>query len=107
MFVMSASSSIGSMLLLRWRPQPELPLMSKALLKYGGWAAFGSTLGQTCYFIALMLAPNPAYVSMVALLAPVWLLIYHRVAGIKDDASPVAGTVLVLSAFLLMALSSL
>lgn len=106
MFVMSASSSICSLLVLHWRPQPELPVVSKALLKYGGWAAFGSTLGQTCYFIALVLAPNPAYVSMVALLAPVWLLIYHRVKGIKDDASPLAGTVLVAGAFMLMALSA-
>lgn len=106
MFVMSASSSLGSMLVMPWRPQPQLPLITKALIKSGGWAAFGSTLSQSCFLIALVLAPSPAYVSMVALLAPVWLLIYHRLKGIKDDASPVAGTVLVMGAFMLMALSA-
>jgi hypothetical protein len=41
---------------------------------------------------------------MVGLLAPVWLLVYHRLVNLKDDASPVAGTVMVVAAIVLMLL---
>lgn len=102
LFVLSATSATVSALLLPWRPQPSLPLVTPSLVRAGGWAAFGSTMNQVCFFTALVLGPSPAYVSMVALLAPVWLLAYHRLAGIRDDASPVAGTVVVLAAILLM-----
>jgi hypothetical protein len=106
LFVLSAASALVSCLLLPWRPQPQLPLITPLLIKHGGWAAFGSTLNQVCFFIALVLGPSPAYVSMVALLAPVWLLVYHRICGEKDEASPVAGTVLVGAAIALMALAA-
>lgn len=102
LFVLSATSAVVSGLLLPWRPQPELPLLTPSLVRAGGWAAFGSAMNQVCFFIALVTGPSPAYVSMVALLAPVWLLAYHRFAGVRDDASPVAGTIVVLAAILLM-----
>ncbi|NBX86281.1 MAG: hypothetical protein EBQ80_03430 [Proteobacteria bacterium] len=102
LFVMSCASSGFSVLLLPWRPKPELPLMTPKLLRSGGWAALGGMMNQTLFFTALVLGPSPAYVSMVALLSPVWLLLYHRWAGIKDEASPVAGTVVVVAAIMLM-----
>ncbi len=102
LFVMTATSALVSLLYLPWRPRPELPLAHPHLLRAAGWAAFGGTLNQVCFFGALVLGPSPAYVSMVALLAPVWLLFYHRMAHIKDDASPVAGTLVVLAAIVLM-----
>jgi hypothetical protein len=102
LFVMTASSVAASVLYLPWRPKPELSLTHPKLVRAAGWAAVGGTLNQVCFFSALMLGPSPAYVSMVALLTPVWLLAYHRVKGIKDDASPVAGTALVLAAVVLM-----
>jgi hypothetical protein len=102
LFVMTLTSAAVSLLYLPWRPRPELPLVHPKLLRAAGWAAFGGTLNQACFFAALVLGPSPAYVSMVGLLAPVWLLAYHRVARIKDDASPLAGTLVVLAAMVLM-----
>ncbi len=102
LFVMTASSALASILCLPWRPQPNLPLSHPKLVRAAGWAAVGGTLNQVCFFAALVLGPSPAYVSMVALLTPVWLLIYHRVKGIPDEASPVAGTAVVLAAMVLM-----
>jgi drug/metabolite transporter (DMT)-like permease len=106
LFVMTTSSALGSLLLLPWRPKKHLPLMSQKLVRSAGWAAFGSTLNQVLFFMALVLGPSPAYVSMVLLLAPVWLLIYHRWANIPDDASPWAGTVMVGAAVVLMFLAA-
>lgn len=102
LFLMSLSSAVVSVLMLPWRPKPELPLWHPRLLRAAGWASLAGTLNQILFFAALALGKNPAYVSMIALLAPVWLLIYHRVANIPDNASPVAGTAIVLAAMTLM-----
>jgi hypothetical protein len=102
LFLVAASSAIGSLLMWPWRPKPELPLYTPKLMKDAVRAAMGSTANQVCFFMALVLGPSPAYVSMVALMAPVWLLGYHRWAGIKDDANPLAGTIVVAAAILLM-----
>jgi hypothetical protein len=102
LFVMTLSSVVASLLWWPWRPRPELSLTHPKLVRAAGWAAVGGTLNQACFFSALMLGPSPAYVSMVALLTPVWLLMYHRVKGIPDNASPLAGTALVLAAIVLM-----
>lgn len=102
MCVMSVSSFVASLLYLPWRPKPELPLFHRKLVHAAGWASIGGILNQTCFFAALLLGPSPAYVSMIVLLTPVWLLVYHRLAHIKDDASPYAGTVVVIAAMVLM-----
>lgn len=106
LFVVALTSSTVSLLIWPWRPKPELPMFTQKLMKDAFRAAMGSTANQVCFFMALVLGPSPAYVSMVALLAPVWLLVYHRWAGIKDDANPVAGTLLVFAAVVLMVLVS-
>lgn len=104
LFVVAATSSIVSLLVWPWRPKPELPLFDKKLMQASFRAAMGGTANQVCFFMALVLGPSPAYVSMVVLLTPVWLLVYHRWAGIKDDANPIAGTLVVIAAVLLMVL---
>lgn len=100
--VATAVSAGVSLLLFPFRPQRHLPWFSQSLVKAGALAAVQSTVNQTCFFVALIYAPNPAYVSMVILLAPLWLLIYHRVAGIPDNTSPIAGLIMALAAGLLL-----
>ncbi|PZP39111.1 MAG: hypothetical protein DI585_05180 [Pseudomonas fluorescens] len=102
LFVVAATSSVASLLIFPWRPKPEMPFVTKNLLKHSFRAAMGSAANQVCFFMALVLGPSPAYVSMVGLLAPVWLLVYHRYAGIKDDANPLAGSLVVVAAIVLM-----
>lgn len=50
---------------------------------------------------AIALSPNPAYVNAIVMSAPVFLLAYHRIKDIKDEANPLAGTVLAVSVILL------
>lgn len=104
LFVVAATSALVSLLIWPWRPKPEVPLFNKKLIQASVRAAMGSTANQVCFFMALVLGPSPAYVSMVALMAPAWLLVYHRLAGIRDDANPLAGTLVVLAAIVLMML---
>lgn len=71
----------------------------------------GKKLGQAALIMAFIygstwvvgigsitLAPNPAYVGVFQMLVPVWLLVYNRLVGETDTASPYAGTALVASA---------
>lgn len=50
------------------------------------------------FYHALYASPNPAYVGALGMLTPIWLLVYHKLKGIPDDANPVMGAIMVLSA---------
>ncbi len=104
LWLMTSSSALVSLIFWRWRPHAHLPIYTPRLARAGAMAALGGTANQVCFFGALVLGPSPAYVSMVALLAPVWLLFYHRLRGVRDDASPIAGTIMVFAAIILMVL---
>jgi len=106
LFLVTATSSLVSLMIYPFRPKPELPFYTPKLVTSAFRAALGQMGNQVCFFMALVLAPSPAYASMVVMLTPVWLLVYHRYAGIKDDANPMAGTVVVAAAVLLMYLVS-
>lgn len=104
--VMNMTSAMVSSLIWPWRPKRQLPLFTKPLLLHGLRSGMAGNVNQVCFFISLVVAPNPAYPSMILLLTPVWLLVYHRLAKVPDDASPVAGTLMVVAAIVLMVLVS-
>lgn len=55
---------------------------------------------------AVALAPNPAFVNAIVMTAPLLFLIYHKILKVKDNANPIAGTIVVLCAMLLVAIQS-
>jgi len=52
-----------------------------------------------CYlsWLAIALAPNPAYAKAFFMLSAPLIMAYHRFKGIADDVNPIAGLILVLS----------
>lgn len=52
--------------------------------------------------ISLSMVINPAFTYILGALVPVWIMIYHRLRGIKDNASPLAGKAMVISAIILL-----
>ncbi|MFZ2620741.1 MAG: hypothetical protein WAX89_07710 [Alphaproteobacteria bacterium] len=68
------------------------------VLKVSSLAAALNTLAFGFGLGGYVLAPNPAYSSAITLVVPSFLMLYHRIIGVKDDASPMAGLVLVLAA---------
>lgn len=52
--------------------------------------------------LAVILAPNPGYPPAIYLVYPIWLLMYHRFVGIRDNASPIAGSAVVLGVIILL-----
>lgn len=102
MFIVYVSATWSGLLYWPWRREPNKPFITEKLFHAAMEAAAASALSYICFLIALIKAPNPAYVSMICLLAPVWLLLYNKLRGYKDDANPYAGMVLVVAAILLI-----
>lgn len=98
LFIATGVSAAASIAVFPWRPRPELPVWDATLLKVSAMVAVVAVFNHMCFYTALTLAPNPAYVSMIALIAPAWLFAYHKVLNIPDHASPWASVVLVLGA---------
>ncbi len=71
-------------------------------LKAGFLCAIFSLLSFLCYMMGVNLAANPAYVVMMFMMVPVWLLLLHILTGVKDEASPWAGMVMIAGAAVLI-----
>ncbi len=71
-----------------------------------GIVAFFHTVSWVFACIAIILTPNPAYVSVITGLAPIWFMIYYKVKGVNDDASPWAGFFMVFAAILVLVFSA-
>ncbi len=55
--------------------------------------------------IAMFYTPNPAYVGLIILAAPIWIAGYNKITGHKDKSNLWAGMLFVLSAVLLVLLT--
>jgi hypothetical protein len=63
-------------------------------------------LSMTCKNLAMMSAPNPAYVTAITLTAPFWISLYLKIRGEKEEADWVAGTGLVISIIIMTLLAA-
>ena len=78
---------------------PEL--VQRHMMKGGLVVALCSFITGITIVKAITLASNPAYAGMVMMTVPVWLMIYHKAVGVRDDADPKSGLMLVAGALLL------
>lgn len=60
------------------------------------------TFSWVMFNVAIVLSPNPAYVSILDGLIPVWFMIYYRLRGIEDRSSPISGMVMGFAAILIL-----
>ena len=95
---MFAGFLLAGALLYQAGQHPDAPLRPPGMLRA---ASIMAALGLVGYFRvlnAVRMAPSPAYVSAVAMLSPVWMMVVHKLLGVRDDASPLAGLVMLLGA---------
>ena len=78
---------------------------SRQIFFGAAWIAFFHTLAWVLVCIAYILTPNPAYVTVLVGLAPIWFYIYYRMRRIPDDASPVAGIFMMIASFMVLLFS--
>ena len=76
-------------------------MFSPKLLKAGLAICLDSALSQLTILLSFAYAVNPGFPSVIGMLSPIWIMVYHRGRGINDDASPWAGLIMILGAILL------
>lgn len=59
-------------------------------------------MGYATFVAAVVMAPNPGYVSLTAVLVPVWLFIYHHAKHREDHSSAAAALLIILSVVMLV-----
>jgi hypothetical protein len=95
--------TVGIYALLKGRITADI--FSSKVLKAGSYAGIFAMLGYISFIAAIAYAPNPGFVSIVAMMVPVWLLAYHKTAAVKDNANWVSGLMMVLGIIILIYIS--
>lgn len=83
----------------------DLVMYSRQSLKAGLMVGVFSMTGFVTFAMGVTLAPNPGYVSMLAMLLPVWLLAWHGFLRMQDKASPMAALFIIISMLLMIVAS--
>jgi len=77
-------------------------VFSTRVARGGFLAAIFSVVSCIGIFGGFYLAENPGYVAIALMLVPAVLMVWHRLIGVRDDASPIAGMGLVIAGALLV-----
>ncbi|NQZ14472.1 MAG: hypothetical protein HRT94_06600 [Alphaproteobacteria bacterium] len=95
MFVFSSAALVA-------KGKLDRALFSASNIKIGLAISAASVLGYIFIVLAFIWSPNPSFPSVVGSLSPVWIMVYHHIIGVKDDASPIAGLVMIVASILLV-----
>jgi drug/metabolite transporter (DMT)-like permease len=101
-FLVSAAMGVLSLPLMVSNHIKSPNIITKHVLLAGLVVAIFHTIAWVLFNVGLILSPNPAYVSMMDGLIPVWFMLYYRWRGIPDDASPKAGLLIALAAIIIL-----
>ncbi len=92
--------AMGVVLLLKKKAGPDL--MKTDLIRAGLLTGVFSGMAYATFVSSVALAPNPGYTSAMAMLLPVWLVVLHKITGVKDQANPLAALLIAFSLFVLV-----
>ena len=84
------------------RKKMGLALLGKPVLKAGLIGGIPALLAHVTFVLSVVYAPNPGFPGILAMLVPVWLLTIHRIEGVEDKASGMAGFLILASVALLV-----
>ena len=84
------------------RPNYKEPLCPPGMLRAALVYGVLGIMSQLFFYSSVQFAPSPGYVVAIGMLAPVWIMMYHYYVGLRDDANPKAGLLMVLAAMLLV-----
>lgn len=76
----------------------KISFFDKKLIWYGFWCGFWTAGMYLALTFSLSSAPHPTFPGIIMALTPVWLYMFNQLRGNPDDASPVAGFIMILGA---------
>lgn len=96
--------TLGCALLAKKKATPDM--ISLHTLKGGVLTGAFSVVGALSFVASVAMAPNPGYTSMMAMMLPVWLLLFHKALRMEDRAQPVAALLLSLGVIILVVITT-
>jgi len=78
-------------------------IINKKLLQAGAMAGIFSASAYICFIYSVIYTTNPSYTIVLAMLVPVWLLIYHRISNIEDKSLQKPAAIVVAGVMLFIA----
>ena len=101
-FVNYAITAFAIGLVLGVKKKPLGKLSDGKLMNAGVVAGGFSVIAYTTFVASVALAPNPGYVSLLAMLLPVWMILFHKMVGEKDKSNRMAAFFIAVAALLLV-----
>ncbi len=103
----SLTALVSGLVNLFWAEKDAAPLtlsdvFSPPILRGGSLVVACACVFLLLKTSSLVTAPNPAFLAALALLSPVWVILWNRFKQIPDDSNLLAGLGCVISAFLLV-----
>ena len=95
---------LGAVLLIKKKASREM--VTKHALRGGLLTGAFSVVGSLCFVASVAMAPNPGYVSIMAMMLPVWLMMFHKAMGVEDRAAKAPAMILVCGVILLLMATS-
>ncbi len=80
-------------------------IFNRAILKPALYVSVFHTISWILINVATILTPNAAYPFAITALSPLWFMLYYKLKGVKDDASPYAGALMFAAAVILVLVS--
>jgi hypothetical protein len=93
-FVLYAVMAAAMLVMLALKRKFSKEMIAAKSLKAGALTGLFGVMAYMTFIIGIVKADNPGYVSMLAMLLPVWLLVVHKMIRLDDDADPRASVVI-------------
>lgn len=84
------------------RKIPASLIFSGSMTGAGILAAILGMMQAGSFLMALIHVPNPAYLTAIMMMIPLWIALWHRLRGIKESVSPYAMLMMAVGAVLLI-----
>ena len=76
----------------------KITFFDRKLVWCGFWCGFWTAGMYLALTFSLSSAPHPTYPGIIMALTPVWLYLYNQLRNVPDEASPIAGIIMILGA---------
>lgn len=96
--------ALGLVLLAKKKASKEM--LEIRTLRGGLLTGAFSVIGALSFVASVAMAPNPGYTSMMAMMLPVWLLLFHKAMRVEDSAHKSSAVILTLGVILLIAVTA-
>ncbi len=89
------------------KKKADRAMLESRAIRAGLLTGVFSVVGSLSFVASVAMAPNPGYTSMMAMMLPVWLMLFHKAMGVEDRANKIAALMLVTGVVLLIVVTAM